>query len=189
MRWIPVEIRTADPNLLFVRIDPLPQDFTRRTSLCTCLALHAHKISCKPIAIATAAAPAMVRAVRRSLVAAGELLTVIVAESTGYPRRKSGLLHGAKRIIELSFESPIHASDHVVLQRHAGFLRCCRILPREILGDVLCQSLDDSPRLALDLDLRLDPLLHPDGVDLRRPLVQRPEVLVDAGVGARIECI
>jgi hypothetical protein len=79
----------------------------------------------------------MVRAVRRSLVAAGELLPVIVAESTGYPRRKSGLFHSAKRIMELSFEASIHASDHVILQRHAGFLRGFRILPREILGDVL----------------------------------------------------
>src|SRR6516164_9102339 len=44
-------------------------------------------------------------------------------------------------------------------------------------------------RLALALDLNLDPLLHLDGVDLWRPLVQRPEVLVDADVrlGARIE--
>src|SRR4029450_13091453 len=165
MGWILVQIRTADPKLLFVRIDPLPQEFTPGASLRTCLTLHAHKISCEPMAIATAAAPPMVRAVRGSLVAAGELLPVIVAESTGYARRKSGLFHGAKRIVELSFEGPIHASDHVVLQRHAGFLRGRRILPREILGDVLCQSLDDGPRLALDLDLRLDPLLHLDGVD------------------------
>src|SRR5512132_1988703 len=100
MWWILVEIRTTDPELLFVRIDPLPQDFTRRTSLRTCLALHAHKIGCKPMAIATAAAPAMVRAVRRSLVAAGELLAVIVAECAGYARRKPGVLHRAKRIME-----------------------------------------------------------------------------------------
>ena len=37
---------------------------------------------------------------------------------------------------------------------------------------VLCQSFDDSPRLALFLDLYLDPFLHLDGVDLSRPLVQ-----------------
>src|SRR5512132_425253 len=99
MRWILVEVRTADAKLLFVRIDPLPQDFTRRTSLRTCLALHAHKIGCKPMAIAAAAAAAMVRAVRRSLVAAGKLLPVIVAESTGYAWRKSGFFHSPKRII------------------------------------------------------------------------------------------
>src|SRR4029453_4918719 len=185
MWWILVEIRTTDPKLLFVRIDPLPQDFTRRTSLRPCLALQTHKIGCKPMAIAAAAAPAMVRAVRRSLVAIGEILPVIVAKSTGYAWRKSGLFHSAKRIMELSFEGPIHASDHVVLQRHAGFLRGYRILPREVLGDVLRQSFDDGPRLALDLDLHLDPLLHLDGVDLRCPLIQRPKVLVDAGIRLR----
>src|SRR5262245_63466889 len=191
MRWILVEIRTADPKLFFVRIDPLPQEVTPRVSLRTCLALDAHEIGRKPMAIATAAAPAMVRAVRRSLFTADELLPVIIAESAGYAGRKPGLVHRAKRTIQLPFEAAIHASDHVVLQRHPGFLRCCRILPREVLGDVLRQSFDNGPRLAvgLVLDLHLDPLLHLDGVDLRRPLIQQPEVLVDAGVrlGARIE--
>ena len=60
MRWILVEIRACDPKLFFVRVGPLPQDFTRRASLRTCLALHAHGIGRKPMAIATAAAPAMV---------------------------------------------------------------------------------------------------------------------------------
>src|SRR5262249_8046580 len=54
---------------------------------------------------------------------------------------------------------------------------------------VLRQSFGDSPRFALVLDLHLDPLLNLDGVDLWRPPVQRPEVLVDADVllGAPIE--
>ena len=60
MRWILVEIRTADPKFFFVRIDPLPQAFTPRASLRTCRALHAYEIGCKPMTIATAAAPAMV---------------------------------------------------------------------------------------------------------------------------------
>ena len=59
-RWILVEIRSPDPKFFFVRIDPLPQDFTPRASLGTRLALHAHKIGRKPMAIATAAAPSMV---------------------------------------------------------------------------------------------------------------------------------
>src|SRR5262249_47323348 len=103
--------------------------------------------------------------------------------------RKSGLGHRAKRTIQFRSEVPIHASDHVVLQRHAGFLRGFRILPPEVLGNVLRQSFVDGPRLALVFDLHLDPLLHLNGVDLWRSLVQRPEVLVDAGVrlGARIE--
>src|SRR5262249_6171519 len=189
MRWILVEIRTADPKLLFVRIDPLPQEFTPGASLRACLTLHAHKISCEPMAIATAAAPTMVGAVRGSLVAADELLPVIIAESAGYARRKPGVVHRAKRIVQLPSEFPIHASDHVVLQRHTGLLRGFRILPPEVLGNVFRQSFDDGPRLALVLDLHFDLLVHFDGVDLWRPPVQRPEVLVDADVrlGARIE--
>src|SRR4029450_9572510 len=149
------------------------------------------EIGCEPMAIATAAAPAMVRAVRRSLVAADELLPVVIAESAGYARRKPGVVHRAKRIIQLPSEARIHASDHIVLQRHFGFLRGYRILPREVLGDVLRQSFDDGPHLALALYLHLDPLLHLDSVDLRRPLIQRPEVWVDASVrlGARIESV
>jgi hypothetical protein len=60
MRRIPVEIRSPDPKLLFVRIDPLPQDFAPLASLQTCLPLHADEISRKPMAIAAAATPAMV---------------------------------------------------------------------------------------------------------------------------------
>src|SRR6516165_9865543 len=68
MRWILVEIWSPDAKFFFVGVDPLPQDFTPRASLRTRLALHAHDIGRKPVAIATAAAPAMVRAVRSSLV-------------------------------------------------------------------------------------------------------------------------
>jgi hypothetical protein len=60
MGWILVEIRSPDPKLFFVRVDPLPQDFTPREPLRTRLAPHAHEIGRKPMAIATAAAPAMV---------------------------------------------------------------------------------------------------------------------------------
>jgi hypothetical protein len=70
-----------------------------------------HKIGRKPMAKATAEAPAMVGAVRRSLVAADELLPVIIAESAGYARRKPDVVHRAKRIIQLPLEAPIHASD------------------------------------------------------------------------------
>src|SRR4029077_6873581 len=60
MRWILIEIRSPDPKFFFVRVDPLPQDFTPRASLPTCLGLHAHEIGREPMAVATAAAPAMV---------------------------------------------------------------------------------------------------------------------------------
>ena len=59
-RWILVEIRSPDPEIFFVRVDPLPQDFTPRASLRGRLALHAHEIGRKTMAIAAAAAPAMV---------------------------------------------------------------------------------------------------------------------------------
>src|SRR6516225_7664321 len=60
MRWILVEIRPADPKFFFVRVDPFPQDVTPRASVGTRVALHAHEVGRKPMAIATAAAPAMV---------------------------------------------------------------------------------------------------------------------------------
>src|SRR5215813_11253043 len=60
MRWIPVEIRPPDPKLFFVLVDPFPQDFTPRASLGTRVAVHAHDIGRKPMAIATAAAATMV---------------------------------------------------------------------------------------------------------------------------------
>src|SRR5215831_17340927 len=60
MRWILVEIRSPDLKFFFVRVDPLPQDVTPHASLGTRIALHAHEVGRKPMAIATAAAPAMV---------------------------------------------------------------------------------------------------------------------------------
>src|SRR6516164_9742539 len=60
MRWILVEIRSPDPKFFFVRVDPFPQDFTPRASVRTRVALHAHEVGRKPMAIATAAAPTMV---------------------------------------------------------------------------------------------------------------------------------
>src|SRR5262245_22235671 len=116
MRRILVEVRSSDPKLFLVRIDPLPQNFAFGASLRTCRALHAHEISSKPVTIATAATSAVVRTVGRSLVAARDLLSVIIAECAGYARRKAGVLHRVKGIMQLPFEVPIHASDHVVLQ-------------------------------------------------------------------------
>src|SRR5215469_15398821 len=116
MRWILVEVWSPDPKFFLVRIDPLPQTFTPRAPLGTCPALYADEIGRKPMAIAATAAAAMVRAVGRSLISGCDLLSVIIAERTGYARRKTGIVHRAKRIIELPFEVSIHASDHVVPQ-------------------------------------------------------------------------
>src|SRR6516164_2521332 len=56
---ISIEIWPADPKLLLVRIDPLPQHFACGESLQTGLTLDAHEIDGKPVAIAAAAAPAV----------------------------------------------------------------------------------------------------------------------------------
>src|SRR5712691_1571455 len=60
MRRISIEIRSPDPELFAVRIDPLPQYLTGTQSLRTRCALDAHEIGRKPVAIAAPAAPAMV---------------------------------------------------------------------------------------------------------------------------------
>ena len=70
VRRVSIEIRTRDPKLLLMCIDPLPQLLGRGVSLRTVLALDAHEIGRKPVAVPAAPAPAMVGAVARSLVVA-----------------------------------------------------------------------------------------------------------------------
>ena len=60
MRWIKVEIRTADAELCTVGIDPFPQLFACPVSLRTCLTLYAHDIGRHAMTIAAAQAAAMV---------------------------------------------------------------------------------------------------------------------------------
>ena len=72
------------------------------------------------------------------------------------PGIKPGVVHCAKRIVEFQFEAGIHASDHIILHRHAGFLRRYWIFPGEVLDDVLDQRFNDGPRFALVLDHHLD---------------------------------
>jgi hypothetical protein len=57
MRGVSIEIRAPDPKLRLVRIDPLPQLFACGDSLQTGLALDAHEIDRKAVAVAAAAAP------------------------------------------------------------------------------------------------------------------------------------
>src|SRR5262245_49031646 len=59
MRRVAIEIWPADPKLLLVPIDPLPQLFACGEALQTGLPLDAHEIDGKPVAIAAAAAPAV----------------------------------------------------------------------------------------------------------------------------------
>src|SRR5712691_11667289 len=82
--------------------------------------------------IAAAAAPAVVGAVASSVVAGCERLPVIIAKAASDARGEPGLVHRAKRMVELQFEAFIHASDHVIHERHADFLCRLRILPREV---------------------------------------------------------
>src|SRR5689334_8873465 len=161
MRRIAIEIRAPDPELLLARIDPLPHLHGRCEALQTGLALDAHQIGRKPVAVPAAAAAAMIRAVARSLVAARDPLPVIVAECAGDAGHESGLVHRAQRVVELQLEAAVHAADHIVLERHAGALRRDRILPGEVRDDVPGHGPHDGARFALLADQRLDALLYP----------------------------
>ena len=55
-----------------------------------------------------------------------------------------------------------------------------RVLPRKILVDTPGEGPGDSFRLALALDRHLALLMHLDGVDLGRPLVEGPQIAIDA---------
>src|SRR6266478_7692937 len=176
MRRIFVEIRSPDSKLLPMFIDPLPEVFTANPSLVPRPAFDAHDIGRKPVPKATAEAPAMVRPVSRRRQAACDRLTVVIAKRAGYARRQPGLLRRAKRMKELQLKASIHASDHIIHHRHAGFLRRLRILPREILIDELGKAFGDSHHFALLLDCYLPPFMLLDGVLLGRPLVERKHV-------------
>src|SRR6516164_10176756 len=182
MPRIPIKIWSPDPKLLPVYINPFPEVFTGTISLVPCLALDTHDIGRKPVAVAAARAPTMVRPVCRRFQAACERLTVVITERAGYARRQPGLVRRAKCVKELQLETPIHASDHVSYHRHAGFFCRLRILPGEILIDELGKTPGDSYRFAVLLDLHFPLLIHLDGVLLGCPLIERPQVLVDADV-------
>src|SRR5262249_42596880 len=96
------------------------------------------------MAIAAAQASAMVRAIGCGLVAACDRLPVVIAEATGHPRSKPGVVQRAKEVIEPRFESPVHAADHVLGHGHAGFLGGLWILPCEVLIHEFRDSLRDS---------------------------------------------
>src|SRR6476469_3692573 len=130
-------VRPLDSTLLAVCTDPFRQVFCRNPSLRPGPAFDAHHIGRKPAAIAAAETATMVGSISRRLQAAYDRLTVVIAERAGYARRQPSLLRRVKRMKELQLEAPIHAADHVVPHRHAGFFRRFRILPREILRDEL----------------------------------------------------
>src|SRR5882757_7013463 len=59
MRRIEAEIRSADAELLSVRIDPFPERFARIVSLIARTTIDAHDIGGQPVTVATAQAAAM----------------------------------------------------------------------------------------------------------------------------------
>ena len=64
MRRISIEIRSPDSKLLLVCIDPFPEAFGGGQPLRPCPTFDAHDIGRKPVAIAAAKAPPVVRSVR-----------------------------------------------------------------------------------------------------------------------------
>src|SRR4029079_13548064 len=130
--------------------------------------------------IAAAQASTMVGATGRSLGAARNRLPVVIAKATCHTRSKPGVVQRAKQMIQPPFEGSVHPADHVFRYGHARFFGGIWILPREILNHELRNSLLDSAALAFFLDCRLDLFLHFDRIDLSRPFVHRPEILVDA---------
>src|SRR5450631_154926 len=70
VRRISVEIGPSDSELLPVGIDPFPKRFGGNPSLRACSASDTHDVGRKPVAIAAAEAPAMVRSIVGRLEAA-----------------------------------------------------------------------------------------------------------------------
>src|SRR5207253_11491707 len=131
-----------DPVRAAARVDPLPQFLARGPALVARLALDADDVGRKPVAVAAAAAASVVGIGIGRPLAGGERLPVIVTESAGDARRQSGGVHGAQRVVELPLEAPVHATDHVILERHAGSFRGLRILPGEVVVEELYDGLD-----------------------------------------------
>src|SRR6202043_1916374 len=148
----PAEIWAADSELLPMRINPLPELFGGSPSLVASSALDTHDIGRKPMPIATAGAPAMIRPVARRLEAACDRLAVVITEGAGDAGRKARRLRRVKRMKQFQLEAPIHAADHLVHHRHAGSFRRLRILPPKIFIDELGEGSGDGHHLALPLD-------------------------------------
>src|SRR5580704_2147126 len=86
MWGIPVEIGTADAELLAVVIDPFPDNIAGKLPLRPRCAVDAHDIRRKPVTVASAETTAVVRPVVGCLETACNRLTIIVAEAACDPR-------------------------------------------------------------------------------------------------------
>ena len=60
MRRIPAKIGPPDAEFLAMRIDPIPERFGGDATLCPRVALDAHNIGCKAVAITSVKAATMV---------------------------------------------------------------------------------------------------------------------------------
>ena len=83
MRRVPAEIWAPNPELLPLRINPFPELFGGSPSLVAGSALDTHDIGRKPMPVAPAGAPAVVRPIARRLEAACDGLAVVIPECTG----------------------------------------------------------------------------------------------------------
>src|SRR5205814_2446911 len=119
VRRVLIQIGPPDSELVAVAIDPLPQVFARAPSFGTGRALDAHEVGRKPTPIAAAQGAAMIRTIACGLEAACNRLPVIIAEGTGDARLEPGRVQGAQKMIELDPKAPIHASNHILGNRHS----------------------------------------------------------------------
>ena len=87
---------------------------------------------------------------------------------------------------KLQLEFPIHASDDIVRNRHAGVLGGLKILPGEVFIGDFRNGPCERYQFALLLDGPLPLFVLFDAVFLGRALVVRPKVTVDAAIGAVI---
>src|SRR5436190_8277204 len=101
MRRIAIEIRSPDPELFSIGIDPFPEDFGRGPALRPTGAVDACDVGCKPVAIAAAKTAAVIRPFACRFQAARDRLSVVVAEGAGDARLQSGILRSLKHIKQL----------------------------------------------------------------------------------------
>ena len=111
-------------------------------------------------------------------------MEIVVAERTGNAGLQSGGLSGVKHMKQLLSKTgdPCHR-DHVVHHRHPGSFRRLRFAG-EIVFDQSGKASGDSRQFAFPFDRHLPQLTLLDGVFLRRPLVERPEKLVEMPASA-----
>ena len=182
VRGVPIQVRPSDSELVPVRIDPFPECFSRRQSLCPCRAIYTDEIRREPVAIASVGAASMVGSVIGRLEAGCDRLAIIIPEGTGYARRQACLFGRVQHMKELRLEIPIHAANDIVDHGHPGPFGGLGVLPRKILIGKCCEGLRDSNKFAPFPDGHSSLFSDLDGVFLGRASVNRPEVTIDTGV-------